>query len=233
MRNHDCRRLPLMIALGLLTWAPTALGHIGVSGQAYAGKTTLLSFAVGHGCSGSDTFEIELKIPEGITTVRAMPHPAFTDVQVVTDDAGLPQTVVFHKDPASVHATDDLFYQLGLRVSLPDTPFAKLYFPATQRCRSATGEDLVVEWIAMEADHDSDEPPAPALIVLPEHGVGWHEFTTGVVIDDLSTFKDAEIVWLENRAYSAQPTLSAQIEAEDDVELLESIPAGASFWVKY
>jgi hypothetical protein len=55
----------------------------------------------------------------------------------------------------------------------------------------------------------------------------------GGAIDDLSIFNDAQIVWSGDDAYSGNPNTAELIEAEDDVDTLESIAAGAEIWVKY
>lgn len=223
----------LITATGLVT-SSTALAHVGASGPAIAGENSLLTFSVGHGCEGADTYAVELQIPDGVLSVRAVPNPAFT-VEIVLDDAELPDKVIFSKDPATVRPADDMYYQLGLRVAVPDQPFTTMFFPATQRCRSAEGEELVTEWFAESTEHGAEDapPPAPAITILPTHTAGWNKFTPDQDIHSLDVFSDAQIVWVEDAAYSPNAETTALIEADEDVSTLEHIKAGSVVWVKY
>ena len=75
--------------------------------------------------------------------------------------------------------------------------------------------------------------PAPLLVILPKRGAGWNKHEAPAAIDDLSIFDDAEIVWVGDAAYSANPTTMALIAGEDGVSVLTEIAAGAEIWVKY
>jgi uncharacterized protein YcnI len=219
-----------------LVFAPTAFAHITLTGPGYAGQTQLLTFNVGHGCEGSDTYSVEVTIPKEVTTVRAMPS-VFGEAEVVADDAGVVSSVKWTK-AAKIKAKDDQFYQVAIRIGVPMTPFVTLLFPAKQTCRAADGTEKVVDWAAtaeqVAAAKQGEEPePAPALVVLPPRSTGWNKFTSKTKITDLSIFDDAQIVWVGDAAYSKNAVTADLIKAEDGVTPLTEIAANAEIWVKY
>jgi len=219
----------------LLSFANGALAHVSVAGPAFAGKSQVLTFGVGHGCEGgTDTFRVEIAIPEEVKSLRALPS-AWGEAVLTKNDADSVTAVTWTK--SEVRDADDQYYQFAIRITVPDAPFTTLYFPATQTCRNADGEETTVAWAALPGD----EPPAegeevlesPALLVLPPRMPGWNKYTVEDDIDDLSMFDDAQIVWVGDAAYSANPETAKLIESEDDVDELEKIEAGAEIWVKY
>jgi hypothetical protein len=146
----------------------------------------------------------------------------------MTDTAGLPTAVVWSK--TTVGDTDDQFYTVSMRITVPDTPFTTLYFPAIQTCRASDGTVTVVEWIGLPGD---PEEPAPALVIMPARYPGWNKITPTVAITDLSLFDDAQIVWQGNAAYSSNPAIMDLITSESGVTVLSELAAGTDVWVKY
>lgn len=216
--------------------APTAFAHISLAGPGVAGSTQVLTFSVGHGCEGVDTASVEVSIPKEVTTLRAVPS-VFGDAEVVKDDAGLITSVKWTK-AAKVHATDDLFYTLQLRITVPNTPFKTLLFPAKQTCKTSDGAESVVEWKAtpeeVAAAKEGEEPePAPSLFIVPTRSPGWNKFKTTDKLTNLSVFDDAQIVWVGDAAYSKNATTADLIKNEDGVTELTEIAANAEIWVKY
>jgi len=224
-------------ALGSATLllSSTALAHVGVNGPGIAGTNQVLTFGVGHGCEGLDTVAIEIAIPSEVTAVRALVGPAgWGEAELTVNDAELVTAVKWEK--AESRAADDSYYQFGLRIGVPDMPFKTLYFPATQTCRDADGEDVVVEWslTAEEAEGAGEHAAeAPALKIVPKRSNGWNKFTVADKIEDLSIFDDAQIVWLGDKAYSSNETTKELIDSDDDVGELTEIPADSEIWVKY
>lgn len=218
-------------------WAlpSSAFAHVSVAGPGYAGQSSVLTFAIGHGCEGADTVGLEISIPKEVSSVRAMPS-VFGALEVKTDDTGAVTSVSWTKDNA--RAVDDSYYLMAIRMKLPDAPFTTILFPAKQLCRKADGTESTVEWRAtaeeIAAAKAGEEPePAPSLVIMPLHAPGWNKLTTATAIEDLSIFDDAEIVWVGDAAYSGNPTTSELIEDEDGVEPLTKIAAGAEIWVRY
>jgi uncharacterized protein YcnI len=211
----------------VIAFASSAAAHVELSERGQAGQRQVLDFTVGHGCEGADTVGVEIRIPEGITSVRAIPWE-FGEAEVVTDDAGLPIAVRWTK--SSTRPVDDQFYTVAIRVTVPDMPFTTLYFPAIQTCRTAEGAETVVEWIGLPGDA---EEPAPGLLILPRRYPGWNKISVPASVPDLSVFDDAEIVWQGSAAYSSNPAIMELIAAEPGVEVLTELTTGTDVWVRY
>lgn len=146
------RRLVLISSaaiVGILGIAAPASAHIDPDpSEAQAGSTLTVGFTVEHGCDGSPTVEIDMRLPEGV--VDAAPQPLegwseWIDDGVVTYTGG--------PLPADEPATFEI------AMTLPATPDTTIYFPFVQHCEA--GE---IRWIALP-DSSGDEPdePAPAL----------------------------------------------------------------------
>jgi periplasmic copper chaperone A len=223
-----------LAACAALFCTTTVRAHVSLSsGPGYAAQSQVLTFSVGHGCSGVDTARIEVKIPKELSSVRAMPS-VFGDVELQKDDAGIVTAVIWKN--AHLRATDELFYQLQIRAKIPDAAFSTVYIPVTQVCRTPEGVESTVEWSALPSDPapaDGEATPAAVLKVLPVRVPGWNQYTVKDKITDLSVFDDAQIVWSGDAAYSANPATKQQISAESDVNALSEIAAGATIWVKY
>jgi uncharacterized protein YcnI len=234
MRSHFDRLLTVLLVVALSCPASLALAHVSVAGPGFAGKSQILTFGVGHGCEGSDTVRVEVDIPSTIMSVRAVPS-TFGPVTLTADATGVVTKVTWTKGD-DARELDEMYYQLAIRVGIPDAPFTT--FPATQTCRAADGTELTVEWTATPeeiaaADAGAELEPAPSLLILPARAPGWNVYEAPSKITDLSIFDDAEIVWVGDAAYSANPTTMAQIEDEDGVTKLTEIAAGAEIWVRY
>ena len=230
-------RIAQLASITALTTIVTASpAHVSIaSGPAFAGKRAVLTFSVGHGCEGADTIAIDVSLPSAITSARGMPSTfGFADVQL--DDADLPTNVVWTKD--EVREVDDQYYQLGIRIAVPDEPFSVHYFSVLQGCRDADGMEYATDWAALPGDEPEEEgeeaPPAAQLVIVPERHPGWNKFEVPSDIDDLALFfSDAQIVWLDDAAYSANPAIAELIEDDEDVDTLEDIPGDSEIWVKY
>lgn len=224
-----------LLAAACALSSSSAHAHVSLtSGPGYVNQSQVLNFGVGHGCEGADTVRIEISLPKEATNVRAMPS-VFGPVEVKPDDTGVPATVIWSKDKA--RAADDLYYQLSIRIKVPDAPFTTLYFPAKQVCRSADGKETTVNWSALPGDPppegDAEVTPAPALVVLPVRYPGWNKLTVTTDIKDLKVFDDAQIVWSGDAAYSSNPATADLIKSEDGVKQLSEIKSGSEIWVKY
>jgi uncharacterized protein YcnI len=212
-----------------------ALAHVSVNSPAYAKQSALLTFSIGHGCEGADTSKLDITIPDSVTSVRAMPS-LFGAVEVQKDDAGVVTHVVWTN--TNLRKSDELFYQVAIRGTMPDAPFSSVLFPAKQTCKAADGKETTVDWAATAEQvanaKEGEEPePAPAVTILPVRKVGWNKFTVKAKLSDLSVFDDAEIVWAGDAAYSGNPTTQEQIKNEDGVSELKEIAANTEIWVKY
>ena len=223
-----------LIAASLLAPA-TAFAHITVgSGPAPAGKAQKITVNVNHGCNTSteDTVKIEVEIPAGFTSVRAMPSDfgAVTVTKVGTTVTKLAWTKVDHLD------FDDAYYEITFKATVPNTPYTKVPIKITQTCISAGGTPTVVHW-----DNSDPAEPAPNLVIVPPklNATGWNKFvvpanTTVAPTDFGAYFGDALIVWKGTAAFSSNPNTAAQITSTAGVTALTAgLAAGDEIWVRY
>ncbi|HVV87440.1 MAG TPA: DUF1775 domain-containing protein [Kofleriaceae bacterium] len=220
--------------------AHDASAHVTVaSGPAIANVTQVVTFQIAHGCPAAiigdpnlDTYSLQIEIPAGITSVRALPS-AFGKVTVQKDGSGNVTSVTFTKADADVLAADDDFYTVQLRLKPPNNPFSQVYFRAHQTCKTATGT-TVVDWVALPGDEGE---PAPVLNVVGARLPGWNQYTIGenTHIPDLSLFfSDALIVWKGSAAYSINPATMDQINHTEGVTALTGgVHPDDVIWVKY
>lgn len=139
--------------LGLLASAivPTkAFAHIDPDPtEAQAGSEQSVGFTVQHGCDGSPTVQLDMRLPEGATNATPEAPAGWSgtvDGNVVTFDGGpLP---------------DDQEMTFRVRLTLPPVPDTTIYFPFVQRCEQ--GE---IRWIDIPTDDSGNEldEPAPAM----------------------------------------------------------------------
>ena len=119
--------------------------------EAQAGSTLSVAFTVEHGCDGSPTIQLDMRLPEGVTDASPDPIDGWEgsiDADVVTFVGGpLP---------------DDEDGTFSVTMTLPPTPDTTIYFPFVQRCE--VGE---IRWIAIPTENSGAEPeePAPAMLL--------------------------------------------------------------------
>lgn len=118
-----------------------------------AGATAVLRVEVPHGCAGSATTAMSVRLPEGVADVTARDADGWTvdrsgDALTWTADEPLPD---------GEHAA------VELSVRLPDDPGATLVFPVVQRCEA--GEAAWTEVAQDAQDHADLERPAPVVVV--------------------------------------------------------------------
>lgn len=238
MRGTVATSVTALMAVATAFAPMKAQAHISViSGPGYANTTQEITFGVGHGCSGSDTYSVKIDIPAGVTSVRAETN-GFGKVSVQRDASMNVTSVTWQKADADVLSSDDNYYKLTLRIKVPNTPFSTAYFAAHQTCKTGEGTVLpVVDWVATaqtSAEDAGTSEPAPALVIVPAHQPGWNKFTVAAAVPDLSAlFADAQIVWKGSAAYSANAATADQIKATAGVSVLGALSAGDEIWVKY
>lgn len=233
------------LALSIIS-SGTASAHVSVAtGTATANSSQLITLNVPHGCEGFDTNMVEVNLPTSFKLTRpidstfgkAVTHKETLDEpfelygKTYTEDV---RTLAWNKAAEDVLESDTHLYQFSFRSKIPNTPFKKYYLPTIQSCTTDDESTIKSEWTFKgKTEHGSSDKPAPALWVIPAYSPGWNEYTVEEEISDLSVFDNAYIVWSGNQAYSGNPVTLKQIEATEDVELLQSIPANTTIWVKY
>ncbi|WP_051063068.1 DUF1775 domain-containing protein [Ilumatobacter nonamiensis] len=143
----------LFAAASTLLVASPALAHIDPDpSEAQAGSRLSVGFTVEHGCDGSATTSLDMRLPDGVTD--ATPEPPQGWEGSLADDV-----LTFVGGP--LPADQELTFNVAL--TLPPTPDTIIYFPFVQRCE--VGE---IRWIDVPSDGSGDEldEPAPAMALF-------------------------------------------------------------------
>jgi len=154
------------------------LAHITLeTRQAPAGATYKAIMRVPHGCEGTATVAIRIKIPEGVVNVKPMPKPGWTldmkkgkyaKTYVGNDEGAQVSEGVLELSWSGGKLPNDNYDEFAFRAFLtPDLPAGKpVYFPIVQEC-----EKGVDRWIEIPADGkklDDYQFPAAELMITPK-----------------------------------------------------------------
>lgn len=138
-------------AIGVLCgWPSVAFAHIDPEpAEAPAGSELVVGFTVEHGCDGSPTVQLDMRLPVGVMA----PVPEAIDGWTASVDGDV---VTFVGGPLP----DDTPQTFRIGMVLPLEPGTTLYFPFVQRCE--IGE---IRWIDVPTDGSGTQldEPAPAM----------------------------------------------------------------------
>ncbi len=142
-------------AAALIAIAGPVSAHIDPDpAQAQAGSRLTVGFTVEHGCEGSPTMQLDMRLPEGVADPVAEAVDGW-DGSVDTVDGDT--IVTFAGGPLA----DDVEGAFEVTMTLPPTPDTTIYFPFVQRCE--VGE---IRWIGIPAEPgDELDEPAPAMVL--------------------------------------------------------------------
>ncbi|MFC0625677.1 YcnI family copper-binding membrane protein [Kribbella deserti] len=176
MLNSAQRRFAAIATVGtglLLFTAGTASAHVGVTpNTTAAGAYSVLTFAVPHGCDGSGTTKVSIKIPEQFASVTPTVNPNWQVQKVmvklatpIKDSHGNEVTervgeVVYTAKTPLPDGYRDTFQ---LQAKLPEKVGETLVFPTVQTCQK--GETAWVEVPKDGKTEDDLEAPAPSIVV--------------------------------------------------------------------
>jgi uncharacterized protein YcnI len=157
----------------LLAGASPALGHVTANpDQAPADSWFRTALRVSHGCEGSPTVAVRVKLPDGVLSVRPQMKPGWeisiTERKLDPPIEGPHGTVTEVVDEIAWRGgplPDAYFDEFGLSMRLPAEQ-ATLYFPTVQEC-----EQGVHRWIEIPAggqEWDDLEEPAPFVTLTPK-----------------------------------------------------------------
>jgi len=120
--------------------------------EAQAGSRLTVGFTVEHGCDGSPTVQLDMRLPEGVTDAVPEPVPGWDEsIETVDGDT----IVTFAGGPLA----DDVEGTFDVTITLPPTPDTTIFFPFVQRCE--VGE---IRWIGIPVEPgDELDEPAPAM----------------------------------------------------------------------
>lgn len=165
-----------LATLGLIAGTGGAQAHITLETQAAPVAASYKAvFRVPHGCDGSATTGIRVRIPEGVIAAKPMPKPGWT---LETVKAKYAKSYEYYGTPVTEGVTEiawsggslpDAFYdEFVMRVYLTGDlkPGSMLYFPVVQQCE--TGVERWIEIPAEGKGADDYETPAPGLKLEPK-----------------------------------------------------------------
>ncbi|HYP45693.1 MAG TPA: YcnI family protein [Propionibacteriaceae bacterium] len=170
-------------AVLLVSGIGAANAHVTVeTGNAAAGSTALLTFSVSHGCDGSPTTRVAVKIPAGINSAAPTINPGWSVskkmqrlANPVTDSHGTSVTervdqVIYTARSPLADGYRDTF---TVAVPLPeDAEGRTLAFPTIQTCQR--GETAWIDRAAEGQNADDLEAPAPAIVATAAVASGNH-----------------------------------------------------------
>jgi len=172
------RATVVAVAVAGLALVPTlALAHIVADpAEAPAGSSVRTAFRVTHGCKGSPTVAVTIRMPDGVLSAKPMAKPGWT-IEIKTRPldppvAGLHGIMIRNAVTGITWRGGPLenaqFDEFVVMVGLPDRAGETLYFPVLQTC--AKGEN---DWNGIPAAgqnwHDLPEP-APFIVLKPAAG---------------------------------------------------------------
>ena len=120
--------------------------------EAQAGSRLTVGFTVEHGCDGSPTMRLDMRLPEGV--IDPVPEPVQGwDESIETIDGDT--IVTFAGGPLAENAEGTF----DVTITLPPKPDTTIFFPFVQRCE--VGE---IRWIGIPVEPgDELDEPAPAM----------------------------------------------------------------------
>lgn len=155
-----------IVVLALCLLSAPAYAHVTANpDKGMAGKYFETKFRVSHGCDGSDTTSITIKLPKGFVIVKPQFKSGWSvDVKKRKLEKPVPAGHGKMTDEEFDEITwsggplpDSLYDEFGLVMKLPDTAGETLWFPVTQICEK--GEN---KWVQIPAEgqqwHDVKSP---------------------------------------------------------------------------
>jgi uncharacterized protein YcnI len=151
----------------------TAYAHVTAQpGEAYAGTVNEIRLRVPHGCEGSPTIALRVKMPDDVVSAKPEFKAGWT-VRIKTRALAQPRRTEHGTQATAVDEIewrggplpDTMYMDFTILVALPAAAAPTLYLPVVQEC-----EKGVSRWIDLPA---SDKPgerlehPAPSVRVKP------------------------------------------------------------------
>ena len=170
-------RATIAACAGLALIPALARAHVVAEpNEGAAGGYIRTAFRVTHGCKGSPTLAVTIRMPEGVLSAKPMPKPGWT-IEVRTRPLEKPVTGQhgFAIRDAVTEVTwhggrleNNQFDEFVVMVSLPDRAGETLYFPTVQTCEKGANNWTGIPAAGQNA-HDLPEP-APFITLKPAGG---------------------------------------------------------------
>jgi uncharacterized protein YcnI len=156
----------------------TAFAHVTLeTRQAPAGGSYKAVLRVPHGCDGSATTAIRVRIPSGIVAVKPMPKPGWklditkgTYAEAATLRGAKMSEGVTELAWSGGKLPDAYYDEFVFTGSLADElePGQTVYFPVVQECEKGIHRWIEIPTADAHGDVSENAEPAPALKLLPK-----------------------------------------------------------------
>jgi uncharacterized protein YcnI len=142
--------------------------------QAPAGNSTIIPFVVPHGCEGSATRSVSIRIAAGVTSVKPQPKPGWRlsitrgrlPVAVKDFEGNTVTRGVLAVTWSGGNLPDSQMDTFNILLGMPNSPGKTLYFPTVQRCTRG-----VTRWIQIpKAGQAEPDSPAPGVRLVKSSG---------------------------------------------------------------
>ncbi|NYT68890.1 YcnI family protein [Pusillimonas noertemannii] len=167
-----------IVTLAACFLAPAAYSHVSLQVKtAPIDSSYKAVFRVPHGCKGSPTIKIRIRIPEGVVGVKPQPKAGWS-LETIKGDYAKPHTrygakvtsgvkeVVWTGGPLLDEHYDEFVFVSYLSGEL--TPGSTLYFPVVQECEQGVERWIDLPSAGKKAADDHSDSPAPGLKLLPK-----------------------------------------------------------------
>lgn len=178
MSRFIARTVAVAAAFSACLSAPQAFAHITFEArQAPVESRYKAVLRVPHGCKGSPTVKVRVRIPEGVVDVKPQPKPGWT-LDTVKGDYAQPYPLFRAQVSSGVQEItwsggrlpddhyDEFVFMAYLSGALkPDTT---LHFPVIQECEQGVERWIDVPAAGQKPAQDHSDAPAPGLKLLPK-----------------------------------------------------------------
>ena len=152
-----------LLAFGLLPAAP-AWAHVGFAKRQVAlAPSVELTLRVPHGCEGSPTLRLRMRIPRAVASVRPQSKEGWTVAQ--TGEGGAREVIWSGNLPDKQTGEFSFTMTLEAAVKAGDT----IHFPVVQECAKGVSRWIDIKGAEAQGEerHDESSSPAPAINLLP------------------------------------------------------------------
>ncbi|HEY2228303.1 MAG TPA: DUF1775 domain-containing protein [Xanthobacteraceae bacterium] len=171
-------RTTLLAVAGAFAGASIAFAHITLENQQAAVSASYKAvLRVPHGCDGSATVAVRVRIPDGFIEIKPMPKPGWKlDIsrgkyRKPASMRGTPITEgVTEVDWSGGNLPDAYYDEFVLTGYVADEAQAgqTMYFPVVQECEKGVNRWIEIPSDGAHADHGEAGEPAAALRLLPK-----------------------------------------------------------------
>jgi periplasmic copper chaperone A len=177
IKNNYSKLLPVNIGaiILLLSFSGSLFGHASLEQEtAKSGDNYRGVLRITHGCSGSPTVAVRVRIPDGVKGTKPMAKAGWELETIVMklDEPYTSRGTTVTEDVRELiwkggSLADDFFDEFVFRATLPDTTEkVTLYFRTVQECENGEFHRWIE--VPMEGENGDDfQEPAPALNILP------------------------------------------------------------------